>query len=225
MMRPFIVTIAWFIAVAACGGSEDIASSTAGVEELADPRSVALDLVEALIDGEYQATEGLVDERHLAMLTSVERGTSREVAAMLRAGLPDDVRRDFWESFAESLPSYTGESIARVQVGSVTDRYTVEGAEFASVDVFVANGRVEWIMRKSESGWLLDLFASFGTGFLPNLRAWFAFIGTDGDAAFIRDEFELEIPSLKAGLERLPLGPLEDDAREAADELLRDFGG
>ena len=59
------------------------------------------------LEQEYDATESYVDERHLAFLTAIERGTSAEVAGMLRAGVPNDVRWDFWSSFSESLPICT----------------------------------------------------------------------------------------------------------------------
>lgn len=213
--------VAALLAVTSCG-SGDTAGSTAQIA-LAEPEVVAQQFVDALIDEAYERTAALVDERHLAFLTAVERGTAGEVAGMLRSGVPSSVRTDFWESFADSLPSYTGESIGRIQVGSVTDRFELGGRAFATVDVFVAGGETEWLLWESEDGWLIDLLATFGTGFLPNLRGWFSFIGADDDAGYIRDQFELELPSLRAGLERLPLGPLSEEAQAAAEELLADF--
>ena len=71
---------------------------------------------------------------------------------------------------------------------------------------------------------MIDLLATFGTGFLQNLQGWFAFIGADEEAAYVRNEFASELPSLLAGFERLPLGPSSDEAQAAADELLSDFG-
>lgn len=224
MRRSVSLIAALALVAAACGGESGESTSTT-VVEFDDPRTVVQDLVEALIDEDWSGTEGLADERHIAFLTAIERGSSREVASMLRAGIPSEVRVDFWSSFALSLPTYTGESITRIQVGSVTDQFVVDGNEYVAVDMFVADSKAEWILRLTDEGWVLDLIATFGTGFLPNLRAWFAFIGTSGDAAYIRDEFESEMPSLMAGLDRLPLGPLPDNAREAADELIQDFTG
>ena len=166
----------------------------------------------------------LVDERHLVFLTAIERGSSAEVSGMLRSGVPDSVRLDVWESFAENLPAFSGEAIARIVVAGKTGEFSIDQTSFATVDVLVGDGKAEWILRRTTDSWVIDLLATFGTGFLPNLRGWFAFIGADEDAAYIRDEFELEMPSLLAGLERLPLGPLSETAEAAADELLRDFG-
>ena len=222
-MRPFRLVLVICLTVVSCGTGEPT-PTTADVEA-ERPGSVAQRFIDALIDEEYEATEGLVDERHLAFLTAIERGTSSEVAGMLRSGLPDAVREDFWASFAESLPGYTGESIGRIRVGSVTAEFAVGPADFVALDMFVGDGKAEWILRSTDQGWVIDLLATFGTGFLPNLRGWFAFIGADDDAAYIRDEFEHEIPSLRAGLNRLPLGPLSEAAEAAADELLSDFGG
>ncbi len=214
--------VAWLVLiVAACGGEPAVESTEAAPPA---PEQVARDLVEALIDGEYAATADLVDERHLAFLTAIERGTAGEVAGMLRSGVPASVRTDFWESFADSLPNYTGESLGRITVGDVTDRFSSGSSRYVAVDLFVADGRAEWILRDTTDGWVIDLLATFGTGFLPNLRGWFAFIGADADAGFIRDQFQAELPSLMVGLDRLPLGPLSDEARAAADELIADFG-
>lgn len=222
-MRPRLVAalVASVVSVAACGG-DGAATSTAEAVRV-EPEAVARSFVDALVDEAYDRTADFVDERHLAFLIAVERGTAGEVAGMLRSGVPASVRTDFWESFSDSLPTYTGESIGRIQVGSVTDRFEQGGRSFAVIDVFVAGGQTEWLLWESEDGWLLDLLATFGTGFLPNLRGWFAFIGADDDAGYIRDQFERELPSLRAGLDRLPLGPLSDEAQAAADELLADF--
>ncbi len=223
VMCRLIVVLCISVVSVSCGSGPS--ASTTSAAALDDPRILVRSFVDALIDEEYGALEGLVDERHLAFLTAIERGTSREVAGMLKTGVPDDVRRDVWASFARSLSSYTGESIGRIRVGSVTAEFAVGQSEFVAVDMFVADGKAEWILRLTDDGWVIDLLATFGTAFLPNLRGWFAFIGADDDAAFIRDEFEAEISSLRAGLERLPLGPLSASAQEAADELLADFGG
>ena len=211
------------LVLGSCGASATLEEPTA--TSIATPDVVVQAMVDALIDGDWLATDGLVDERHMAFFTAIERGTASEVAAMLRSGVPSVVREDFWESFAESVPLFTGESIARIQVLGESDRFFLEGADFVVIDIHVADGTAHWILRLTEGGWVVDLLATFGTGLLPNLRGWFAFIGADENAAYVRDEFRAEVPSLRAGLEKLPLGPLSDVAQAAADELLADFGG
>lgn len=210
------------LAASACGGAPTVEST---IEATIDaPEVVVRAFVDALIDEEFAAAGLLVDERHMAFLVAIEHGTSGEVAGMLRSGVPLSVRADYWRSFADSLPAYSGASIGRIRVSGVTDQFSIGGEDFATVDLAIADGKAEWILRRTPDGWVIDLLATFGTGFLQNLRGWFAFISADDEAAYIRTEFKAEVPSLMAGLERLPLGPLSDLAREAADGLLADFG-
>ena len=210
------------LAASACGDAPTVEST---IEETIDaPDVVVRAFVDALIDEEFAAAGLLVDERHMAFLVAIEHGTSGEVAGMLRSGVPLSVRVDYWRSFADSLPAYSGASIGRIRVSGVTDQFSIGGEDFATVDLAIADGKAEWILRRTPDGWVIDLLATFGTGFLQNLRGWFVFIGADDEAAYIRTEFKAEVPSLMAGLERLPLGPLSDSAREAADGLLADFG-
>lgn len=210
------------LAASACGDAPTVEST---IEETIDaPDVVVRAFVDALIDEEFAAAGLLVDERHMAFLVAIEHGTSGEVAGMLRSGVPLSVRVDYWRSFADSLPAYSGASIGRIRVSGVTDQFSIGGEDFATVDLAIADGKAEWILRRTPDGWVIDLLATFGTGFLQNLRGWFVFISADDEAAYVRTEFKAEIPSLMAGLERLPLGPLPDSAREAADGLLADFG-
>ena len=210
------------LAASACGDAPTVEST---IEETIDaPDVVVRAFVDALIDEEFAAAGLLVDERHMAFLVAIEHGTSGEVAGMLRSGVPLSVRVDYWRSFADSLPAYSGASIGRIRVSGVTDQFSIGGEDFATVDLAIADGKAEWILRRTPDGWVIDLLATFGTGFLQNLRGWFVFISADDEAAYVRAEFKAEIPSLMAGLERLPLGPLPDSAREAADGLLADFG-
>ena len=222
MARIVSVLVCLSLLSNACGGEAPAESTGASTPD--PPEVVARALVDALIAAEYAATRSLVDERHMAFLTAIERGAPGEVSGMLRSGVPDSVRVDFWESFAESLPAYTGESIGRIHVSGVTDQFSIGGEDFVTVELFVAEGKAEWILRNTADGWVIDLLATFGTGFLQNLQGWFAFIGADEEAAYVRNEFASELPSLLAGFERLPLGPLSDEAQAAADELLSDFG-
>ena len=215
-----LVALLFSTVLSACGGDEPAVTSQS--VPAARPSTIAQLFLDALVDGDYASTAEFVDERHIAFLVGIEHAEAVEVAGILRSGLPNSMRADFWESFSDSLPVFSGEAIDRIRVTDVVEEFTIDNIDFVVVNLAVANGESEWILRRMSDRWAIDLLATFGADFLPNLRVWFSGIGSGEDAAFIRDEFEKELPSLLVSIDRA--GTLSDAAQDAADELLTDFG-
>ena len=231
--------------VAACGsGSADDGATgpdsssidtTTGEDPQAEPEVVLERFFSALADQDWAATQTDVAEEQLAVLTAVEGATGPEVASMLRSGVPDSVRRDFWQGFAEGLPALSDLSVGRIRVGSTealadADTSGDEAAAFASVEIDLAVGGeggepAAWILRSTGGGpWRVDLFATFGAVFSPNLAAWYADLEIGDDRDVIARAITAGAPSLRLGVDTEPLGPISGRAVDGVDALLDAVG-
>jgi hypothetical protein len=144
---------------------------------------------------------------------------------MLRNGVPASVRNDFWRGFAEGLPELAAQPVGRVRVGAAEDL----GGSFSGVEIVTpANGDspasgepTRWILRASESGaWRVDLLATFGPVFSPNLALWFQSLDGGADRDLIAEAIAEAAPSFRLGVEEEPLGPLGSQAVDGVDALL-----
>ena len=104
-MRNRAVLVALVLALGGCSGDGEAASTTVPPP---GPRAVVSDLVEALDREDWAATSSLVDEDQLALLAAVESEDPAEASEIVEAGTPAGVRAAFWESFVQSLSTFSG---------------------------------------------------------------------------------------------------------------------
>ncbi len=204
------------------GCSGGAASDTTGEDSILNPTATVESFFSLLGQSEYAGTATLVDERQLAVLTAIEGASGAEVASMLTAGVPDQVRADFWEAFATSLPALLEQTAGQAQVGDQEDL----GDGFRALEVAFPGtpDAATWIVRDVDGSWLIDLFATFGPVFGPNLASWYGTLDPGADRDVIREVVVAGRPSLEMGLEHEPLGPLGDDAVKGVLELLAEVG-
>ncbi len=168
----------------------------------------------ALADGDWDATADYVDEKQVALLTSIEGVSPAETAAMLLEGIPTEVRRNFWRSFSDGFVVFSAEETSDVLLGDPT-HFEVEGIPFGAVTVSLRHhpGIGSLIARGDDAGWRVDLFATFGPAFASPLRDWLAKLPSDEDGRLIRAAMAEHEASFATAVSYEPLGDVSDGAR------------
>ncbi len=217
MRRAMALTLlAMALLATACG--TDAATEESAAAAPTEPDALVAALFDRLAAGEFEATASMVDESQLAILTAIEGASPTEVAGMLERGLPAQVRADFWEGFVESLPLMVDESVERAEVGTVED---LGGGFYAVAVTFPGAERpAHWIVRDGATGRRVDLFATFGPAFAPNLVDWYQRTPEGPARDAITAALRAGADSLRLGLEQEPLGPWGDPARTGVADLL-----
>ena len=195
-------------------------------ERVESPQQAVEALISALAEGDWQATEGLVDETQVALLTAIEGVPAPEAAEMLRAGLPPAVRANFWQAFANGFEQFSEEAAADVLVGSPSE-FVVEAMRFGSVQVSLRHqaGVGAWITRQVGDDWRVDLLATFGPSVASPLREWLAEVPDDEDGRLIRTAVAAQEPSFMVALSHQPLGEISDGARFEVQLLMIEARG
>jgi hypothetical protein len=207
------MALAGWLALTSCGGSgQSDPSSSASTVARAEPVAVVEELIAALADDRIDDTTGLVDEEQLALLTFLDGTAAGDVAAMIDGGISSEVRAAFWTTFASSVTEISGEPVGRLRVTG--DRVIESGFVVVETALGTTGRTSQWVVRSTGDGWEVDLLATFGGVFAPNLWAWSERL-SDGPArqAILRSISD-QRPSLAVaatmGADRLP-----DEALEA----------
>lgn len=228
MVRLAVILLALLLVVAvACAKTpEPESTTTTTLGGAASPGEALSELFDAIVNGRYQDTATLTFDDQLALMVSLEGFDVADTAAMLSDGLPDQVRENFWQSFAAGFPAFAEEDLAEVLIGTGED-FSVEGKRFATVPVALrqSEGSGDWIARKDSQGrWRLDLFATFGPSFATPFRGWLAGLTPGSDADLVRGAFAEQRASLLAALQRQPFGPIDPETMAEVDQLLFEAG-
>jgi hypothetical protein len=145
---------------------------------------------------------------------------------MLRDGLPEQVRSNFWKSFSAGFPAFADEELSGVLIGG-GEVFSVEGKGFATVSVALrrSEGSGDWIARRDSQGrWRLDMFATFGPSFATPFREWLAALESNPEAGVVRAALAEQRASLLAALQRQPFGPIGPETMAEVDSLLFEAG-
>lgn len=185
-VRPLIPILVLMIAVAGCSsGTTDTTelsmTTTLGSESTSaspstgsNPSVVLLEFLNALRDGDVDATAEMVDEPQILLLAAIEAGdpTLLEGVAGGTAEVDDQIRRNFWASFAAAVPGLADPETGGFEF-SEPQEYTAEGARFQVVDAALADGTSvgTWVLR-NEDGWIIDPIGSFGGPFVGPYTDW-----------------------------------------------------
>ncbi len=185
-----------------------------------------MELIAALADQDYESTRDLVFEEQLALLAAIEGESGEDAALMLTAGVPEEVRANFWSSFSAGVLGFTGEELADVLLGSA-DLFTIEGVRFTALPVTFRRqaGMREFVTRRDSSGgWRVDLFATFGTAFVTPLHSWLEEVPDDEAGDVVRGTIVAQRTSLLAATTRRPLGEVGAVEAAAVEALLEAAG-
>ncbi|MFQ5967827.1 MAG: hypothetical protein ACE5MI_09470 [Acidimicrobiia bacterium] len=199
--------------LAACRASP-APTTLAPVEGADTPKQAVEELIGALAAGDWQATAPYVDETQIALLTAIEGVPASETAEMLRAGLTNQVRANFWQGFVEGFLMFSQEEASQLLLGDPT-HFEVEGLSFSAVALSLRHhpGIGSWIVRNTDGDWWVDLFATIGPSFANPLRDWLESLPDDDNGRLIRAEMVAQEPSFTAALTQEPLGEVSDGAR------------
>ena len=204
------------VVLAACGDTPSVDLPPAVDPD--DPAATLQQLLDALADDRLADTAAYVDEDQLALLTFLDGTPPQRVAAMIEGEVPADVRVAFWGTFADSVAATSGESIGRLEVGEQSP--VGDGDTFVSVDTTIgATGLTSpWVLRATDRGWQVDLLATFGGVFAPNLWVWSETLSEGNARQVILDAIVTYRPSLTLARQRGE-GRLPDEAIEALERL------
>ena len=207
---------------AACAG-EDPSETAPEAANLLDAAMTVEAFFAAVSSEDYAATAPLVDESQLAVLTAIEGVSAGDVASMIASGVPAEVRSDFWGGFADAVPSLVDQTLERATVGEASDL----GGGFQAVAMGFPGSTdpVSWIVRSEGDGWVIDMFATFGPAFAPNLDDWVASLPEGSARDIITDAIVDGRASFEMGVGAEPLGPLSEPARAGVESLLERLDG
>ena len=196
----------------ACGQSAVPVSTTVNqvnTNEIIGPEVVLGQLFQALGSEDYAATESLVDESQLGLLTAIEVPDASAYFAYQRDGLSAQARNNFWSAFAASMTGLAGAPAEDISA-RIDRQFAADGTRFAIGRV--RQGTVEisgdFVLRLVDDEWRLDPIATFGGAFVAPIRNWLRVI-PPADVAPVSELLRRDAPSWRL------LGDLQTDENEA----------
>lgn len=166
-----LLLVCLVFSAAACGDGEAEPSlvPTSSVPSMSLAQS-AESFYAALDEGDFAATESLVDERGLLVLTAIESNSAG--ALELTEETRSQVRENFWSSFVETASEFqTGASEVTVVEGQIL---TADGETFqvAKVTDAASLSEATWVFHQIPLGWEVDPIATFGSSFAGPVETW-----------------------------------------------------
>lgn len=205
--------------LAACGQTAEPTPTTAADRVASTPEEVFAGLVEALRTDDLDSVAELTDPSQIPLLAIAE-GLDVRAVADLTAADRAAVSMNFWEGFAAQLRASIGVDLSDLRVETV-DRVEVGDTAFASVEL--VHGRDasvrRIVLRDTDSGWVVDLIASFPSPMLGQIPNAAQLIRSIGDPS-LTDGLRGYEPSVRFLLEGPALDPLLNQAGTAALEAI-----
>lgn len=216
VLSLFIVAV-----VAGCSTAPEVVTTTTTAPDTS-PDQVVADWIGAVAAGDYAATEPLVDEVSLALMIGAENPMEvADLADMVVDGVGPTARATYWETFRSDFAVFAGVSFDRLRVAAA-EALTVDGTEFAAVEVTAGDLTSEILCRRGSDGaWRVDMVATFGPQLVRALRTLVVTLPPGDDGEAVRAAFLGQVAgSLRAGLERAPGGDLPDAFRIELEALV-----
>ncbi len=214
------------VAVVSCSDSGGATTTTTEPPPvgLASP-AAAIESFFALVGGpDGSATPLLVPDRQLVAVVATENSLdATEIAGLLRAGVGDELRDSYWESFGASFEEFSGLSLGELAVLDVTE-YAVLDHRFAAVEVGFPTriGSTYLVASKQEpGGWNVDLVATLAPSLLRPLRSLLTSLPDDEDGDVVRALFTQLVPSFLAAAESPVDDQVAEDVRREIEALVR----
>ena len=159
---------------AACDDNSTRTTIITPVAEVAAPILSLTESVEflyaALDAGDFSAVEPFVDMEGLVVLSAIESASSQSLH--ISVDMRSQMSANFWTSFLETSHKFEdGMSNVAVAEGQLL---TIDGQEFQVVVVSDDNDNSEaiWVFHKTDTGWVVDPIATFGSSFAGPVEAW-----------------------------------------------------
>ena len=194
MKLLFLIVVA--LLAAACSGEteEPVVTATAA------PGAVVAQWLDAVVAGDTDALATLVEPDGLAVLAGVENNVSSdELVALLNGGFEGDLAAGYWTAFRDDFAAIRGGSLESLTVG---DESPIEGiSNYLAVAIAMDEtvGRV--IVRRSDTGWRVDLVATVGPALVRPLGDYLLGALNGDNAVVIADAYRSAIvPGLDAAI-------------------------
>lgn len=143
------------VILAACRGEQAVPETTVGTD--LEPSMVVRELLAAILDGRFEDTAALTDQRQAALLALAEGAEINEVVEALDADAAG-VAANFWSGFAQSLdPSFDLENTT-LEVGEELEQ---GGNRYVPVEMSGPDGEERVFYLRRDDGWRVDLMATF----------------------------------------------------------------
>lgn len=143
------------VTLAACRGEQAAPETTVGSD--LEPSAVVSDLLAAIVEGRFEDTAALTDQRQAGLLALAEGAEISEVVEALDEDAAG-VAANFWSGFAQSLdPSFDLESTT-LEEGEELER---GGERYVPVEMTGPDGEGRVFYLRQDDGWRVDLMATF----------------------------------------------------------------
>jgi hypothetical protein len=190
LARMVLVTVL----LMACGGgsAETTQAPPAGAES-------ALAAVEGLLDAlrrrDFDAASDMIAPGQMTLVFLVEGGSVVDATSLDE----QEIARNFWAAFADALGP---QSLAQLApLGGAPSSFVVREVEFAAVPVAMIDESRSLVARRTESGWKVDVLASFaaviGSRYAPAIERAL----TSPEASLLEPDLVTQKPSFEAVLQ------------------------
>lgn len=159
-----------FLVLVACGSEPSATTTSTTAAAVPTATEVTEELYAALRSEDFGATRALVDDEGLVLLTAIESNSAG--ALLVSEERRIQVRENFWGAFVETATEFQSDDA--VLVITEGDRVGVDDHLFQVVSVRDELGGSEatWVLRQTDSGWLIDPIATFGASFAGPIEIW-----------------------------------------------------
>ncbi|HSF85679.1 MAG TPA: hypothetical protein VLG28_08500 [Acidimicrobiia bacterium] len=214
MFRHLVLLLATALVAAACSGEEPVVTT-----DLASPEQVVAEWFAALAEGDLPELDAVTDPANVALAAGAENAFSvDQMKAVVETGLPAATRRSYWNSFGDSFVEFLGAELDEIVV-SGTEEFSVDDVDFAAVFVMRQGQDSEIIVRRTDTGWVVDMVATVGPALAVQIRRLVDSIVRHGDDAAAFAYATIAVQSLGAGLARQPANRALELELEAIEDL------
>lgn len=182
------------VLVTACGAGS-VATTQAAPAGAESAVAAVEELLDALRRRDFDAASTTVAPGQMTLVFLVEGGSVADAASIDEG----EVARNFWAAFADALGPEALAQLAPVEGAPTT--FVARQIEFAAVPVAVTDESRSFVARRTESGWKVDVLASFaaviGSRYAPAIER--AIGGPE--ASILEPDLLIQKPSFEAVLQ------------------------
>ena len=197
MFRILLFATLCSVVLAACGGDS---GEPSGHE---NPERAVVSWFESIDDGDAPAATASVHDGSLALILAIENDLdTATTAAYLVDGIPIDVERSYWDSFADGFTEFASRPISSLTVGE-SEIFAAEGTTYARVPISSgpASQSVVFTRQGEDGSWEVDVVATLADGFSSLLADLYNRLGAGDDADTIRAAYgDVVVPAMWAAM-------------------------
>lgn len=181
------IVVALAVALVACTGGGEPASTTSDVVRSDSHVSTFEALVEALERGDFDTAATLSVPNQASLLALAEGLSGAQVAALTDADR-QLVIANFWAGFVDQLEPTFGSPLTALRTDAWTES-NVGGVDFAVAELFRGSDASvrQMVLQRTDGGWAIDLLASFPAALINLVPDAAQLIRATGDVRLLAD--------------------------------------